>query len=95
MLAKQTYPIQNQELLIVINYLKDNKTLLIGQSFIVFTNHQALIYWSTKCLLLPRQIHWSDFLSKFNITFAYCLGKKNIITNTLSYKTINSPTMKA
>ena len=50
------YLIQDQELLVVVNCLKDNQSMLMGQNFVVFTNHKALTYWSTKQLLSPRQI---------------------------------------
>lgn len=61
----------------------------------VFIDHQALTFWSSKCLLSPYQIQWSDFLTQFDLTFQYQPGKENIVADALLQKTINSPTVWA
>nr|BAF99128.1 pol polyprotein [Pyricularia oryzae] len=93
--AEQNYPIQDQELLAVINTLKDFEPALLGTKFCVFTDHQALIYWSTKKLLSARQIRWADYLANFDITFKYRPGKDNVAADALSRKTVDNPTVKA
>lgn len=92
---EQNYPIQDKELLAVVNTLKDFEPALWGTKFFVQTDHQALIYWSTKKLLSPRQIRWSYYLANFDVTFRYRPGKDNIAADALSRKTVDTPTVKA
>ena len=62
--------------------------------FFIITDHQALLYWSSKRLLLVRQVRWTDFLANFDITFQYQRGQENIAADTLSRKTIDTPTVR-
>jgi hypothetical protein len=93
--TEQNYPIQDKELLAVVNTLKDFEPALWGTKFFVQTDHQALIYWSTKKLLSARQIRWSYYLANFDITFRYRPGKDNVAADALSRKTVDNPTVKA
>lgn len=63
--------------------------------FFVVTDHQALIYYSSKRLLSTRQVRWADFLSNFHITFQYRPGRENVAADALSRKTVDLPTVKA
>ncbi|CAJ2510963.1 Uu.00g065880.m01.CDS01 [Anthostomella pinea] len=93
--AEQNYLIQDQELLAVMNTLKDFEPALWGTKFFVQTDHQALIYWSTKKLLSARQIRWSYYLANFDIMFRYRPGKDNVAADALSRKTIKNLMVKA
>jgi hypothetical protein len=93
--AERAYPIQDRELLAVVQTLEHFCPELQGQKFFVVTDHQALLYFSTKRLLSTRQVRWADFLSNFDITFQYRPGKENIAADALSRKTVNLPTVKA
>nr|AAX07708.1 retrotransposable element Tf2 protein-like protein [Pyricularia grisea] len=93
--AERAYPIQDRELLAVVQTLKHYEPELLGTSFFVVTDHQALVYYSTKRLLSTRQVRWADFLANFNITFQYRRGKDNIAADALSRKTADLPTVKA
>ncbi|CCE34834.1 uncharacterized protein CPUR_08773 [Claviceps purpurea 20.1] len=92
--TEQSYPIQDQELLAVIHALKDNEQALWGTDFVVLTDHQALIYFSSKRILSTRQIRWSQYLANFDITWRYRPGKENVAADALSRKTIDNPTVK-
>jgi len=61
----------------------------------VVTDHQALLYWSSKRLLSTRQVRWADFLANFDITFQYRRGVENVVADALSRKTVDTPTVKA
>jgi hypothetical protein len=92
--TERTYPIQDRELLAVVQTLKHYEPELLGTKFFVVTDHQALIYWSSKRLLSTRQVRWSDFLANFDITFQYRRGKENVAADALSRKTVETPTVK-
>src|ERR1700694_6151783 len=85
---------QDRELLAVIQTLEHYEPELLGTRFFVVTDHQALLYWSTKRLLSTRQVRWSDFLANFDITFQYRRGQDNIAADALSRKTANTPTVR-
>jgi hypothetical protein len=87
------YPIQDRELVAIVDTLKYYEPELLGTKFCVVTDPQALVYWSSKCLLSVRQVHWADFLANFNITFQYRHRRENIAADALSRKTINTPTV--
>jgi hypothetical protein len=46
----RAYPIQDRELLAVVQTLEHYDPELLGTKFFVVTDHQALLYWSTKRL---------------------------------------------
>ena len=92
--AERAYPIQDRELLAVVDTLKHYEPELLGTKFFVVTDHQALVYWSSKRLLSVRQVRWADFLANFDITFQYRRGQENIAADALSRKTANTPTVR-
>jgi len=93
--TERAYPIQDRELLAVVQTLEHYEPELLGTRFFVVTDHQALLYWSTKRLLSTRQVRWADFLANFDITFQYRRGKDNVVADALSRKTVETPTVKA
>jgi hypothetical protein len=93
--TERAYPIQDRELLAVVQTLQQYEPELLGTKFCVLTDHQALVYFSTKRTLSTRQVRWADFLSNFDITFTYRRGKDNIAADALSRKTVDLPTVKA
>jgi hypothetical protein len=93
--AERAYPIQDRELLAVVQTLQQYEPELLGTQFCVLTDHQALVYYSSKRVLSTRQVRWADFLSNFDITFTYRKGKDNIAADALSRKTVDLPTVKA
>lgn len=92
--TERAYPIQDRELLAVIQTLEHYEPELLGTRFFVVTDHQALLYWSSKRLLSTRQVRWADFLANFDITFQYRRGKDNVVADALSRKTVETPTVK-
>ena len=93
--TERAYPIHDRELLAVIQTLEHYEPELLGMKFFVVTDHQALLYWSSKRLLSTRQVRWSDFLANFDITFQYRRGQENVVADALSRKTVDTPTVKA
>ena len=93
--AERAYPIQDRELLAVIQTLEHFTPELLGMKFFVVTDHQALLYYSSKRLLTTRQVRWADFIANFDITFQYRRGSENVAADALSRKTVDLPTVKA
>jgi hypothetical protein len=93
--AERAYPIQDREWLAVIQTREQYEPELLGMKFFVMTDHQALIYYSTKRGLSTRQVCWADFLLNFDISFQYRPGKENVAADALSRKTAKLPTVKA
>jgi transposase InsO family protein len=92
--TERAYPIQDRELLAVVQTLKHFQTELFGGSFVVITDHEALKHYSTKRLLSTRHINWNDFLSNFDITWQYRPGRDNVAADALSRKTVDLKTVK-
>ena len=78
----------------MVDTLKHHESEHLGTKFFVITDHQALVYWSSKRLLSTRQVRWADFLANFDITFQYRRGQENIAADALSRKTIDTPTVR-
>lgn len=93
--AERAYPIQDRELLAIVQTLEHYRPELTGQKFDVITDHQALLYFNTKRKLSTRQIRWSHILADFDVDFRYRPGKENIAADALSRKTSENPTVKA
>ncbi|CCE33393.1 uncharacterized protein CPUR_07317 [Claviceps purpurea 20.1] len=93
--SQQTYPIQDQDVLAVMQVLKDNAQVLTGTAIVVLTDHRALTYPSSKRTLSKRQLRWSHYLANFDITWRRRPRKENVAADVLSPKTINNPIVKA
>ena len=61
--AKVNYATHERELLVVIHALRTWRHYLLGNHFIVVTNHNLLKYLQTQPTLSRRQARWSEFLA--------------------------------
>lgn len=93
--TERAYPIHDRELLAVVRTLEHFYSELIGCKFDVITDHQALLYFSSKQTLSVRQVRWSEFLGQFHVRYRYRPGKDNVAADALSRKTVDLPTVKA
>ena len=50
------------------------------------TDHRSLVYLTSQDNLLPRQVRWWEFLSRFNFRITYVKGSLNIVADALSRK---------
>ena len=78
--AERNYTIGEQELLAVVFALRKWRTYLEGDPHPVriVTDHMPLTYLPTKGTLGPRQVRWSEFLSRFHLEWVHTAGKHNI-----------------
>src|SRR5579871_5419934 len=82
--TQTNYPVHEQELLALEDLIKSYEHWLIGRPFIAVTDSQAMLSLLKQKHLSPRQWRSVTYLSKFDITFEFVEGKKNIIADLLS-----------
>jgi Reverse transcriptase (RNA-dependent DNA polymerase)/RNase H-like domain found in reverse transcriptase/Integrase zinc binding domain/Chromo (CHRromatin Organisation MOdifier) domain/Retroviral aspartyl protease len=76
--AEKNYTTGEQEMLAVIRALTIWRVYLEGPQFTVFTDHNPNTYFASMKVLSRRQVRWSEFLSRFNFSWKYIPGPKNI-----------------
>ena len=79
-LAERSYTIGEQELLAVVFALKKWRSYLEGaiHPVRIVTDHMPLTYLPTKGILGPRQVRWSEHLSRFHLEWVHTAGKNNV-----------------
>ena len=82
--AKVNYATHERELLAIIHALRTWRHYLLGNHFIVVTDHNSLKYLQTQPTLSRCQARWSEFLSKFDFEIVYRARKGNVVADALS-----------
>lgn len=82
--AQTNYPVHEQELLALVDLIKSYEHWLLGRPFTAVTDSQAMLSLMKQKFLSPRQWRAMTYLSKFDMTFKFIPGKKNIIADLLS-----------
>ena len=79
--AQKCYTTGKQELLSIVETLKEFKNILLGQKLMVHTDDKNLLYqkMSTNCI-----IQWRLLIGEFGPTFLRIKGEKNVIADALS-----------
>ena len=81
--AQKKYTTREQELLSVVETLKEFKNILFGYEVIVYTDHINLTH-ETLLMLSDRVMRWRLLLEEYGVTWKYIPGKKNIMADILS-----------
>jgi transposase InsO family protein len=76
--AERNYHAGEKELLALIHALKVWRCYLEGTPFTAVTDHNPNTTFETKTTLSPRQARWAEFLARFNFTWKYIQGRKNV-----------------
>ena len=82
--VEKRYDIYEKELLAVVHALKIWKHYLLGNEFLVKTDHQSLKYFKTQRHLQEKHARWENFLSMFHFQIMYTPGKHNVVADALS-----------
>jgi len=82
--AESNYPTHELELLAIMHALHTWRIHLVGQQFVVYTDHHSLTYLQTQPVLSKCQARWVEFLQEFNFTIIYKPGKNNQVADALS-----------
>jgi len=77
--SQRNYPIYDKELLAIKVALEEWRHYLEGarHQFIIYTDHKNLTFPRKPEMLSQRQIHWNEFLSRFDFKLIYRAGKKS------------------
>ena len=76
--AEIKFSVGEQELLAVVDALKEWRCYLEGKQVDVITDHNPLIWLQTQPNLSRRQAGWVEYLQRFHIQWKYRPGKKNV-----------------
>jgi len=84
--AERRYPVHEQELLAVVQAMREWRCYLHGSPFNVHihTDHRSLQWISTQPTLSQRQARWVEGLQDFSFTIEYVAGKENRVADALS-----------
>jgi hypothetical protein len=78
--AQKQYTIGKQELLSIVETLKELKNILLGQKLIVHADHKNLLYQK---MSIDQIIQWRLLIEEFGPIFMHTKGEKNIIADAL------------
>ena len=79
--AQKRYTVGEQELLSIVETLKEFQNILIGQKIVVHTDHLNLLY---KKLASNRLVRWRMIIEEFGPKFKHVDGEKNVVADALS-----------
>ena len=79
--TQRHYSTIEQEMLAIVEVLKEYKKLLLGTNITIFTDHKNLLSNST---VNDRVFRWKQKIQEFGPTLNYIKGHKNIEADTLS-----------
>ena len=79
--AQRNYTTGEQELLSIVETLKEFRSLLWGQDVIVHTDHKNILYGQ---LTNERITRWRLMLEEYHPTFVHIKGSENVVADALS-----------
>jgi len=85
--AQKRYTTGEQELLSIVETLKEFRNILLGQSITVHTDHKNLLYAK---LPSDRMVRWRLLLEEYGVKLVHIKGEDNVIADGLSRLDFNS-----
>lgn len=82
--AEVNYSTTEKELLAIIYAITKLRTYLVGQKFVVITDHKGLTFLNTTQYLNSRLIRWSLLLQQYDFEVEYSKGVDNIVADFFS-----------
>ena len=79
--AQQRYTTGEQELLSIVETLKEFRNILLGQKVIIHTDHMNIVYGN---LSNDRIVRWRLLLEEFGPEYRHIAGKDNVVADALS-----------
>ena len=89
--AETRYGTHERELLAIVNMLAVCRPYIEGRTFIVKTDHKALIHLNTQPVLSRRQAGWVEKLQHYDMRIEYSPGILNTVADILSWKPDYNP----
>jgi hypothetical protein len=81
--AQRNYTVGEREMLSIVETLKEFRTILLGQTITVYTDHMNLVNPTTNHAS-ARITRWRWLIEEFGPTFEYIKGPKNVVADALS-----------
>jgi hypothetical protein len=81
---ERLYSIYDKEMLAIMHALTKFRQYLVGNKFVVKTDHNSLKYFLEQKDLSERQQKWVTKVHAFDFDIEYVKGKKNIVVDALS-----------
>ena len=79
--AQKRYSTGEQELLGIVETLKEFRHILLGQHIVVHTDHKNIVYGN---LTNDRIVRWRLLLEEFGPEYVHVAGKDNVVADALS-----------
>ena len=79
--AQKRYTTGEQELLSIVETLKEFRNILLGQQIIVHTDHKNILY---EKLSSDRIIRWRLLLEEYGPEYKHVKGQNNVVADALS-----------
>jgi hypothetical protein len=79
--AQQKYTTGEQELLSIVETLKEFRNILFGQRIVIHTDHKNILY---RKLSNDRIIRWRLLLEEYGPEYVHISGKDNVVADALS-----------
>ena len=90
--AQQSYRTHEHETIAILEALIKWEDKLLGQQFVIVTDHKSLEHFKTQPHLSSRQTRWWEYTSRFNFTIQHVDGTTNWVSDCLScYYEANQP----
>ena len=84
--AETRYATHDLELAAIVFTIKIWRHYLLGERFILYTDHKSLKYLFSQKELNLRQQRWLEFLASYELDINYTPGKRNCVADALSRK---------
>ncbi len=82
--VEQNYNTTWREALVMVFSLHKFKHYLLGNKFVFYVDHMALVYLINKPQVSKRLVRWLILFFEYDFTIVYKLGKTHVVTNALS-----------
>ncbi len=81
--AKKNYTTTKREAIAMVYGLHKFKHYLLGNKFVLYVNHMALLYLVKKPQLLRRIVKWMLLFLEYDFSMVYKLGHSHLVANVL------------
>jgi transposase InsO family protein len=86
--CQRNYTTGEQELLSIVETLKEFHNILLGQKLIIHTDHLNILYSKMPS---PRVVRWRLLLEEYGATFVHVKGEDNVVADTMSRHPTSDP----